>query len=133
MASSSICRLCQTASAANSVVAIFSLKARETRMAHRISQLLDISVCSNDGLPGCICMKCSRRIETLERSAENLKKFKILAQDSYTTLSSRGPNKRTKDTSTELNVSPDIERARPLPKRPLSQRQLNFEGKLLCL
>ena len=99
MASSSICRLCQTAAAATGVVAIFSLKGKETRLAQRISQVLDICVCANDDLPGCICMKCSRRIETLERSAENLKKFKILALDSYTTLSFRGPKERTKDTA----------------------------------
>ena len=128
MASASLCRLCQSASAANSMVAIFSPKAIETRLAQRMTLLLDVCVCSNDGLPGCICGKCSRRIEALERSVENLKRFKILAKETYTSLSSRTPTKRTKNTSTALNVSPDIERARPSPKRPLSQRQLNFEG-----
>ena len=89
MASASLCRLCQSASAANSMVAIFSPKAIETRLAQRMTLLLDVCVCSNDGLPGCICGKCSRRIEALERSVENLKRFKILAKETYTSLSSR--------------------------------------------
>ena len=81
---------------------------------------------SNNSLLGCICGKCSHRIEALERSLENLKRLKILAKETYTSLSSRTPTKHTKNTSTTPNVSPDIVRARP--KRPLSQRQLNFEG-----
>ena len=42
---------------------------------------------ANDGLPKHVCEKCKRRVETLERSAEDLRQFKILARESYTTLS----------------------------------------------
>ena len=80
---------------------------------------------ANDGLPQQVCRKCKRRVGTLERSAEDLKQFKILARDSYRTLLSRGSLKRTKESSGVTGVSPDTIRVRPPPKR-LTQRQLSF-------
>ena len=124
MASTRMCRLCQTATPANHAILLFGTKAVEERLASRINDLLDVTVDANDGLPQHICGKC-KRMETLEKLAEDLRQFRILARDSYKTLSSRGSLKRTKESSGVTGVSPDTVRVRPPPKR-LTQRQLNF-------
>ena len=120
-----MCRLCQIATSANTAILLFGTKAVEERLASRINDMLDVTVDVNDGLPQHICGKCKRRVETLERSAEDIKQFKILARDSYITLSSRGSLKRTKESSGVTGVSPNTVRVRPPPKR-LTQRQLSF-------
>ena len=125
MASTRMCRLCQTATPANSAILLFGTKAVEESLASRINDLLDVTVDANDSLPQHICRKCKRRVETLEKLAEDLRQFKILARDNYKTLSSRGSLKRTKDSSGVTGVSPDTVRVRPPPKK-LTQRQLNF-------
>ena len=81
---------------------------------------------ASDGLPDHVCDKCKRRVEALERSALDLKQFKTLAGESYTTLARRGLLKRTKESNGATGVSPDTLRVRPLPKR-LAPRHLNFE------
>ena len=105
--------MCQTATLANSAILLFCTKAVEERLASRINDLLDVTVDANDGLPLHIRGKCKRRVERLERSAEDLKRFKILPRDSYRTLLSRGSLKRTKESSGVTGVSPDTERVRP--------------------
>ena len=87
---------------------------------------MQVTVDANDGLPQHTCEKCKKRVEVLERSVEDLRLFKIIARESYTTLLVRGGLKRTKESSGVTGVSPDTLRMRPPPKR-LSQRQLNFE------
>ena len=119
-----MCHLCPTATPANHAILLFGTKAVEECLASRINDLLDVSVDANDGLPQQVCRVCKRRVGSLERSAEDLKQFKILARDSYRTLSSRGSLKRTKESSGG-GVSPDTVRVRPPPKR-LTQRQLSF-------
>ena len=121
-----ICRLCMTAVSANNATTLFRTKAVTQDLASRINHILDVAVNANDGLPHHVCNKCKRRVEILERSAEDLRLFKILARESYKTLSNRGPVKRTKESSGVTGASPDTVRVRPPPKR-LSQRHLNFE------
>ena len=75
MASSSrLCRLCEALVPWNRAVCLFNRTAVEQRLASRISNLLDVSVDANDGLPEQVCDKCKRRVETLERAAANLKR-----------------------------------------------------------
>ena len=64
-------RMCQTATPANNASLLFGTKAVEERLASRIHDLLDVTVDANDGLPQHICGKYKRRVETLERSAED--------------------------------------------------------------
>ena len=80
---------------------------------------------ANDGLPQHIRGKYKRRVETLERSAENFKQFKLLARDNYRNLSSSGSLKRTKESSGVTGFSSDAVRVRPRPRK-LTQKQLNF-------
>ena len=112
--------------AANRAVSLFSSRAIQQRLPSRISALLSVPIDANDELPKHVCEKCRRRVETLERAAADLEQFKILASESYTALTRRGPLKRTKESSGATGVSPDTLRVRPPPKR-LSQRHLNFE------
>ena len=126
MASTRLCRLCQTEAFTKNSTPLFGTKAVKQRLASRISDLLEVTVDANDGLPQYVCEKCKRRVEALERSAEDLRLFKITARESYTNLLVRGGLKRTKGSSGVTGVSPDTLRMRPPPKR-LSQRQLNFE------
>ena len=123
------CRLCRAAILAKNVAAIFSPTAAKQRVSTRIQDLLGVEVTENDGLPQHICHKCKRRLETLERATEDLKKFRSIASTSYEIFVAlkRGPLKRTKETSAYSGVSPDTEKSRPPPKRQLSRRQLNFE------
>ena len=82
-------RMSQTTAPANNAILI-GTKAVEERLASRINDLLNVTMDANDDLPQHIFGKCKRRMETLERSAEDLKWFNILGRDSHRTLLSRG-------------------------------------------
>ena len=126
METTHVCRLCQTATPAKCTTSLFGTKAMKERLASRINDLLGVIVDANDGLPQHVCAKCKRRVETHEKSVEDLRQFKTLARESYKSLSSRGPLKRTKESSGVAGVSPDTVKVRPPPKK-LIQRQLDFE------
>ena len=66
-----------------------------------------------------------RRVETLERSAEDLSLFKILARESYTTPSTKGLLKQPKESSGVTGVSPDTQRVRP-PRKRLSTKTIQI-------
>ena len=75
-----------------------------------------------------MCPKCKRRLVSLENAAEDLVNFRELAKQSQSALKLwRGPLKRTKESSSDVGVSPDIYKARPPVKRCSSIcRSLDF-------
>ena len=124
----SLCRLCRTTLLPKHAVNLFGHAAVKTQLSSRTEDLLGIRVAENDGLPQHICERCKRRVETLERAVADLEGFRSQARDSYDLLLlTRAPLKRTKESSASIGVSPDTIRARPPPKKHLSQRQLTFE------
>ena len=127
--SSRTCRLCRSLVAVNHCIALFSRGSAQQRLSTRITDLLDVSVDANDGLPQGVCEKCKRRLEHLEFAAQDLVDFRKLARDSYTALvPPRGPLKRTKESSGEIGVSPDIAKSRPPLKKQTAatSKRLDF-------
>jgi len=121
--STCICRLCRTETSVNHTAALFSHGAMKQELATRIGDLLNVVVAANDGLPQHVCDRCMRRVKTLERAAEDLVDFRSQVSENYKILAlARGLLKRAKDAV----VSPDTIKARPPPKKLLSQRQLDF-------
>lgn len=123
-----VCRLCRTEMPGKNSVALFSLAGEQQRLSTRISELLDVSVAKDDGLPGHICKKCKHRLEYLEKAAEDLVDFRDQAQAYQRLLlpQVRGPLKRTKESSGTF-VSPDTARVRPVAKRSVTaSRMLDF-------
>ena len=47
-------------------VTLFGNKANQERLPSMISTLLDITLNDDDGLPNLRCVKCKRRVESLE-------------------------------------------------------------------
>ena len=90
----------------NTAVSLVSHTAVQQRLSSRITDLLDVPVTQADGLPGHICRKCKRKLERLEKAAEE--------------------HKRTKETSSSIGVSPDTLKPR-LPAKRLTQRHLDFK------
>lgn len=124
-----LCRLCATVvSSSKNAVSLFSPTAVKQLLSSRIEDLLDVKVAENDSLPQYICEKCKRRVETLERAIEDLRKFRNQTSETYKSLVlARGALKRTKESSASIGVSPDTLRSRPPSKKHLSQRQLDFQ------
>ena len=52
--------------------------ASQERPASRISDLLDITLNDDDGLPNLMCAKCKRRVESLENHTWSRKSLKVL-------------------------------------------------------
>lgn len=124
------CRLCQTMVPSAHAVCLFSIKADKARLRSRISDLLDIPVTEKDGLPEHICEKCRRKLERLEKAAEDLVDFWHQAKSACTVLFGQGRQlKRRKETSSMLGVSPDTARNRPPSKKPLPRRQLEYDDR----
>ena len=70
----SVCRLCGSSVAySHHRVALFGKKARQERLASRISALLDITLNDDDGLLNLRCTKCK---QSLEKLMIDLTKFK---------------------------------------------------------
>ena len=114
----------------NAAVSLFSHTAKQQRLSGRITDLLDVPVTQADGLPEHICRKCKRKLERLEKAAEELESFRSDAKNIYSTLTlKRNELKRTKETSSSilLGVSPDTLRSRP-PAKKLTRRHLEFEN-----
>jgi hypothetical protein len=89
---------------------------------------LDIPVTRADGLPEHICRKCKRKLERLEKAAEELESFRSAAKNTFSTLAlKRNELKRTKETSSSVGVSPDTLKSRP-PAKKLTRRHLEFEN-----
>lgn len=122
MATLLVCRLCQEHP--TKALSLFSAISMKQGWAGRITSLLEVPVCEGDGYSAHICHKCKNRIESLERAAEDLVTFKVLARSAFT--NPRTALKRTKETSSEVGVSPDTLRERPRSK--LSRRRLEYSS-----
>ena len=86
-----------------------------------------MSVAIDDGLPQHVCMKCVRRVETLEKALKDLEEFRSLAGRSYDELSLSSSRKRSKDCS-GASATPDTIKSRPPAKNSTScsSRRLDF-------
>ena len=82
------------------------------------SDLLDVTIAAKDGLPQQICNKCKRKLERLEKAAEELEYFRTQASSNPTILTStRRELKRTKETSASVGVSPDTAKTCRQPEK----------------
>ncbi len=81
-----VCRLCKAAVPLNRSVTLFSRGSIQRQLPSRISDLLDVRVDANDGLPLHMCCKCKTRLESLEKAAQDLEDFRKQARDSYEEL-----------------------------------------------
>ena len=114
-----LCRLCWESSPDHKVTNIFTGKSLKKEWPCRISSLLDIPVDSSDQLPPHVCFKCLTRVVSLEKASANLTAFKSSARSVME--QALRPLKRTKETSGEVNVSPNTLRVRPQSKIPRSE------------
>ena len=127
------CRLCQVPIPRHRTVSLFGPKLEKERLSTRISDLLDVPVGVNDGLPEYICEKCKRKLDRLVKAAEELEEFKRQASRIYTEFGlKRKDLKRTKETSSAVGVSPDTAMRRP-PSKKRSRRHLNFDDQGKCM
>jgi len=91
-----LCRLCRASIASGSDVCLFSQTAVRQNLPGRITDLLDVPIAAKDGLPQHICNKCKRKLERLEKAAEELEDFRTQASSNHTILAStRRELKRT--------------------------------------
>jgi len=93
-----------------------------------VCAMLDVSVDANDGFPELehVCEKYKRRLERLEKAAEDLELFRAQVRAWYASLRlKRSELKRSKDTSS-IDASPDTVRVRPPSKKLLTARHLDF-------
>ena len=128
MAQILLCRLCNSSSPRDCILSLFSQTAMKQRLPGRITDLLDVPVSPKDGLPGYICRKCKRKLERLEKAAEELNTFRSEARATYSSFAKkRSDLKRTKETSSSTGLSPDIVKNRP-PSKRLTRRQLDFDN-----
>ena len=127
MSSPRVCRFCRAAISGN-FVSLFGKLSAARDWPCRISELLLVRVASEDGLPPQMCRKCCRRIEAHEKSQSDLSNFRKQVRESYQAPQPvRGPLKRTKVTSSDVDVTPQTAKARPPAKKHSSgKRTLDF-------
>jgi len=80
------CRLCQGCLPSSHAVCLFNPGSVQQRLPGRIADMLDVSVNANDGFPEHVCEKCKRRLEHLEKAAEDLELFRAQVRASYASL-----------------------------------------------
>ena len=83
------CRICQIAVPRHRAIDLFGPKVVKEKLCCRISDLLDVPVSANDGLSQYICEKCKRKLDRLERAAEELNDFRLQAHRTYQELGLR--------------------------------------------
>ena len=128
------CRLCGESTASTNSVFLFSNLSKERRWAQRISGLLEVPV-EEDTAPSHICGRCKTRVLSLERALADLESFKEtarLALEHCTSTSNSHETashgqKRRKQTSGEVGMSPDTLREQPLSK--VARNGLEFSSK----
>lgn len=129
-----LCRLCLVSVSSGHAVCLFTQRAEKQRLCSRISDLLVVPVADKDGFSQHICERCKRKLERLEKAAEELAQFRRLASNSYSKMSlQRGELKRTKDTSSSAGVSPDTAKVRPPSKKHLARKQLDFDQSIYTI
>ena len=74
--------------------------------------MLLVQVDETNLLPSSVCKMCICHLEFLEKVAVDLQDFRELAQHSMSTHQSYGPLKRTRVTSSDVGVSPDMAKER---------------------
>ena len=87
----------------DTAVSLFSQTGIRQGLPSRIKDLLDVPVAPKDCLPEHICRKCKRKLERLERAAEELEDFRKEASSTYSTLALR--QKELTGTCTLLELS----------------------------
>ena len=103
------CHLCQAVESTKHAASLFSRFSIAQRLASRVSELLQVTVASHDGLRQHICNVCKRRFESLQKAAKDLEEFRIQASKTYGLLThTRGSLKRSKESSAVVGVSPDM-------------------------
>ena len=100
---------------------LFTKKSLERGWATRITVLLDVPVSQDDHMPPHVCSKCMTKVIALEKAMMDLAEFKRSAGNALQNV--QRSLKRTKETTSEVGVSPDTQRARPRSKIP---RRLSF-------
>ena len=76
------------------------------KVAVNLSLLLDIAVEEQDKFSSQICSRCANRVESLVKAVNDLVAFKAMAR-CYLDRVTGFNKKRTKETSSDVGVSPD--------------------------
>lgn len=100
---------------------LFSTKASRNGWADRIAAVLCISVAACNSLSPYACKMCIRRIEFLEKAADDLSAFRELAQHSYE-AQLNGVAQSLKRTRGDTAISPETVIQKPSSK--LARRRL---------
>ena len=108
------CRLCWENIAPKKATSLFTTISLQQGWASRISALLQVPVKPDDKLPKHACSKCINRVKTLEKAAADLSSFKRSVRSVMEHHA--GCLKRTKETTSDVGVSPDTLRERPQSK-----------------
>lgn len=114
------CRLCLGNVTSKRALSLFSNKAMQQMWALRITSLLEVSVSKGDSFAQHICLKCVRRIQSLEKASLDLASFKA---------SSRSAMELTRKRAIDGNagVSPDT--LRVMPRSKVARKSLDFSSK----
>ena len=114
------------------MVSLFGIAGTREELPARITELVRVPVDDRDGLPASICQQCKRRVVPLEKAVQGLADFRKQCQQTYQDLVLSGEPvtlKRTKESSGDVGVSPDIARYRPpLKKQSKAARSLSFDS-----
>ena len=105
-----VCRLCWESVPGKRTTSLFTRISLEREWPERISALLEVHVHKDDHLPSHICSACMNRVVTLEQALLDLA---ALRQSAKTGMRAHKSLKRAKETSSDVGVSPDTQRARP--------------------
>ena len=117
------CRLCWASVVDKNMTNLFTKKSLERGWASRITALLDVPVSQDDHMPPHVCSKCMTKVVALEKALTELAELKRSALSGMQQV--QRSLKRTKETTGEVGVSPDTQRARPRSKIP---RRLCFKS-----
>ena len=115
---------CAGRAASTNLVFLFSNLSKECGWAQRISGLLEVPV-EEDTASSHICGRCKTRVLSLERALADLKSFKETARLALEHCTSH--EKRRKQTSGEVGMSPDTFIEQPLSK--VARNGLEFSSK----
>ena len=124
--------MCRAVVSTKRMMNLFKAVAIQQNWISRITALVGVYVCKDDGLPPYMCEKCKNLMLKFEKSLQELEEFKGLVKCSISALErTRGPRKRTKTTGDDIGASPNTIKERPNAK---IARRLDYtcESELLC-
>ena len=125
------CRLCGQNHISKNMVSLFSTAGIRHKLPARITKLIQVPVDDRDRLPTCICQECKHRVVALEKAVQGLTEFESNANVHTKTVLSSVPLslKQTKESSSDVGISPDIARCRPRSKKPSKAvKSLSFDS-----